>query len=290
MKKCIISGLLLSIVVLFVASCDIINPEEDIPAYIQIEPFTLSTIGVEGSASSKIVQGWLFVNEVFLGVYDLPATVPVLASGPTEVRVEAGIADNGISSTPEIYPFYEPFEVQLDLVPSETTTISPRTFYIADAKFGFIEDFELNSERVFTDQITGSTPILQTTEDVFEGTFSGQFSVVKGRTDVVELGSVKRFSDLQANGVFVYLEVDYKSEVPVFWGVAGEQDVVTGLERYIDPGFAPNEEWNKIYFNITQQVFDSNLPDYQVILQAITTSQAPDSALVYLDNIKLVHF
>lgn len=277
---------------LFVLSgCDIINPEEQVPAYLDIKEFTLTTeVGSEGSASEKITEVWVFVDGVYLGMYDLPALVPVLKAGPTEVRLEAGIRDNGISATPDIYPFYEAYSVNLDLEANKTEIIEPLTAYTSITKFSFIEDFEDNRPRVFTETLTGGTSLERTQEDVFEGEYSGTFSLTREDRPVVEFATNATFSGLQEGGVFVYLEVNYKSDAPVIWGIIGEPDPIAGPERFYDPGFSPKDEWNKIYFNISQLIFDSQLDEYQIGFQALLTTSSPDSANVILDNIKLVHF
>jgi hypothetical protein len=290
MKKPLFHLFISGLLALSLWRCDILNPTEPTPAYLTINPFTLSTSAAEGSNSANIKQGWLFVNGEFLGVYDLPAEVPVIAAGPTTVRVEAGIEENGLSSTPDIYPFYEAYEQELDLIPGESTVINPRTSYLSTAKFAMIEDFEDGRVSFFTEPITGNTNLSLEREIVRDGQFAGQFSLVKSVRDIVEIATLQEFSGLQEGGVFVYLEIDYLAEAPVFWGVAGERDPLAGLERYVEPGFAPKPEWNKIYLNLSQIIFDSELTDYQIILQALLREEDPDSANVYLDNIKLVHF
>lgn len=270
--------------------CDIINPDEATPAYLQIDEFAFATQAGQGSSHQKITEVWVFINGEFLGVYDLPATLPVLAFGPTVVRLEAGIRDNGISSTPEIYPFYEPFTANLNLEAGITTRISPSTRYVDDAKFGFIEDFEDGRPRIFVEQLTGDTPIERIQTGVFEGAYSGHLVLTKEGNPVVELASGNNFSDLTSGGVYVYLEVTYKSDAAVAWGIVGPGDPILGPEGFFDLGFTPNDDWNKIYFNLSQTVFDANQDTYKIGLQAFLLDTSPDTANVYLDNIKLVHF
>ena len=62
----------------FITACDIINPEEDIPAYIEILPYEYSPES-GGSSSTKITDGWIYVDGEFLGAFNLPSTIPVLA-------------------------------------------------------------------------------------------------------------------------------------------------------------------------------------------------------------------
>lgn len=272
-------------------TCDLINPEEQVPAYLEINEFSLSTqAGSQGSADERITEVWVFVDGVFLGMYDLPALVPVLKAGPTEIRVEAGIRDNGIASFPDIYPFYEPYKVNLDLKANETSTINPTTTYISEAKFAFIEDFEDTRPRVFTEILNGTTEIERTQDDVFEGNYSGRFSLTRENQPVLEIASSALLSGLLENGVYVYLEVNYKADAPVVWGFVGEPDPIAGPIGYYDPGFSAKGEWNKIYFNLAQLLFDTQLDEYQIGFQAFLLEESPDSSTILLDNIKLVHF
>jgi hypothetical protein len=290
MKKPLLHFFTGGLLILSLWRCDLINPTEPTPAYLTINPFSLTTTAAEGSNSANIKQGWLFVNGEFLGVYELPAEVPVLAAGSTVVRVEAGIEDNGLSTTPDIYPFYEAYEEEVDLSPGESTVLNPSTAYLSTAKFAMLEDFEDGRVDFFTEPITGNTTLNIESEIVRSGQFAGRFSLLDSLREIVEIATLQEFSGLQEGGVFVYLEIDYLAEAPVFWGVAGEPDPIAGLERYVEPGFAPKAEWNKIYLNLSQIIFDSQLTDYRIIMQALLRDEDPDSANVYLDNIKLVHF
>lgn len=271
-------------------SCDIINPDEEVPAYIHINEFSLTTNETtEGSNSAKITEAWVFVDGAFLGVYDLPAQLPILQTGEVELKIEAGIKENGRSLTPDIYPFYAPYELTVNLVPNETIEINPTTTYADNAEIVFIEDFEDTRPRVFTESITGNQEIIRTEEHAFEGQYSGQF-YVSNNNAIVEFSTPVTYNDLMENGVYVYLEVNYRSDAPVSWGIVGEQDAITGLERFWEAGFLPKPEWNKIYFNISPSIVESQLDDYKIALRGDWRSQDPDSSLVHIDNIKLVRF
>ena len=289
--KTIFPSVSLLVLLLGCWSCDIINPEEQVPAYLAIEPFTFNTVvGAQGTASAKIVEAWVFIDGAFLGVYDLPATVPVLAVGPTDIRIDAGIKENGVNDRPEPYPFFESYEVRLNLEANTTEVIQPTTRYTTNTKFAFIEDFEDTRPRIFTETIFGQTELTRTQSEVFEGNFSGQFSVTREERPLVEISSSIDFNGLQDEGIFVYLEVDYKSDAAVAWGIAGERNAGSGQQQFYDPGFNPSLEWNKIYFHLSPLIFDAGIEDYKIAFQAFLTESSPDSAIVFLDNIKLVHF
>ncbi|MEZ4984833.1 MAG: hypothetical protein R2795_07320 [Saprospiraceae bacterium] len=173
---------------------------------------------------------------------------------------------------------------------NETVTLQPTTSYVPETKFGFIENFEDNTPRAFIVNLSGDTEISRTQDDVFEGSYSGSFTLNKTDRPVVEFSTFTTFSGLQAISPYVYLEVNYKSAAPVAWGIVGETDPITGIERYFDPGFTPRDDWNKIYFDLSKLVNDSQLDEFQIAFQAFLIQESPDTARVLLDNIKLVHF
>ena len=165
------------LVCFLLSGCDIINPAEDIPAYLFVEAFTLETDPeTEGSNSARITEVWLTIDGQFRGAYSLPALIPVLKNGEAQVRLDAGIKENGVTATPDIYPFYEPWEGVVNLTPEVIDTIKPVIGYRDNAKFAFIEAFETNGH-IFQNILQGeSENRIQLTEaDVFEGNSSGTF-------------------------------------------------------------------------------------------------------------------
>ena len=83
------------------ASCDLINPEEEVPAYLYIDEFTLGpnpNIN-HGSLSSRITNAYVFVGGDVLGLVSLPALLPVTLTGEQEVIIDPMIRDNGVAAT-----------------------------------------------------------------------------------------------------------------------------------------------------------------------------------------------
>lgn len=271
----------------WLSGCDVINPEEPIPAFLYIKPFILTTDAeTQGTDDSKITEGWVFVNGDFLGVYDLPALVPILAEGSAEVRIEAGVKENGVSLTPDINPFYEPYRINLNLAPTIIDTLQPTTTYVDIARFGFIEDFEDAESVVFGDSIIGGQLFERTQTGVFEGQYAGTLLLTKD-APLLELATTANLSGLLERGVYVYLEVNYRSEAPVIFGIIAPES--GNYNRYYDPGFVAKDSWNKIYFNMAPLIFNSQEEEYQLSFQALLPNGV-DSARVWMDNIKLVHF
>lgn len=281
---------------LSIAGCDIINPEEPVPGYIYIPAVEVQTSEVvEGTASSNITEAWVSVDGNFVGAYALPATLPVLEEGPSDVVVQAGVKDNGLGNSPDIYPFFDNFETIADLGANTTDTIRPVFQYSDNTKFAFIEPFEEGSH-VFEEIRRGS---IDQMAQVTEGGFEGRSLRIKLDTTaaIIEAATINRYADL--TGEFttsVYLEVNYKSDIPVTFGIIGYQ--AGGLpgagEVAFLSGFNPSGEWKKIYFNLSVAVVESRLSEFQIVFQAAIPIEqgqlARDEAVVMLDNIKLLHF
>ncbi len=276
------------------AACDIINPAEDIPAYVYVESFQVNTDSrSEGTNSSKIEEVWLSVNGNFLGAYTLPALIPILESGMRTLTLSAGIKDNGISATPEIYPFYDDYEVQLELRPNEVDTLRPIIGYRDNTRFAFIEQFETEDSHIFQDLRAGTTA--NRVQIVSEGGLEGNSAYVQLNEDnpLVELATLNAYRDLTTRGFVAYLEVDFRSDVIVVFGVQGFRNGVPGTPIF-DPGFLPGATWSKIYFNLSPLVFGNNFDEFKILFQAILPNEdgvfIQKDANIWLDNIKLVHF
>ncbi len=278
-------------------SCDVVNPEEEIPAYLYIKPFNLSTSSGQGTDSEKILYAWLFINNEFNGVYTLPATVPVLASGETSVQIFPGIKNNGIAASPGIYPFYKAFNADIMLDPTVIDTIQPTTTYEDDLVFAKLEDFEENHDFVVDRDGNGATKleITNVPEDVFEGNGAGQI-ILTEEASFIEVLTEEFITGFPTTGRPVYLEFDYKNTINFGVGMLGQDDVGTNYPTDFLI-LRPTDTWNKIYFNLTDDVsqFSNFVTRYRIAL----TSEIPEDdngnpevqeGFIEIDNVKLLFF
>lgn len=282
---------------LLISACDIINPDEPIPAYIHIEAFEKNTNeDDEGSNSHAIVDAWVFIGSDLLGNYSLPATFPVLQEGVQDLIIFPGINDNGIGATPTLHDLYQRYDVQVDLDPNITDTIRPVTSYVSSAKFTFLEDFNDNNQQ-FNERIGGdSTATIQvTTDNAFEAG-SGRIVLTKDRP-TIEVGS-PRFSVFPQVNLSTYVELDFQTEVDVAMYIrafnAFDEVIYTDQLLHIA---AASEDWKKIYFNFgdsfnIMQILDPS--SYQIVFLSRLPSEdgefIVDRAEIMIDNIKFVHF
>ena len=113
----------------FLFSCDKNTDIQEIPSYINVSKVNLLTSSVQGSNTHKITDIWVYVNDQFRGTFEIPATIPLLHKDSNNIRLFAGIKDNGISSTRVRYHFYKSSEYNIYLVEDSVINIEPTFIY-----------------------------------------------------------------------------------------------------------------------------------------------------------------
>ncbi len=283
---------------IFVTSCK--NREAKIPAYITINEYGLETnYSSQGTASSKITTVWVEANNADLGAFELPVTFPIIANGSTELKIYPGINLNGVTSLRNQYEFFKPFEKTMDIYPGDEITLTSSgnnkliTKYQTTTQIVKLEDFEgagINFEKTTKSDTTldvTSEPneIFPTTGLNETNTKSGKVVIPKGNS-LVEFESLQSFV-LPQFGANVYLEVNYKCEVSVTFGVFANEPgrriqapVVTVV---------PTDEWKKIYINLVTEVSAYPSANNFDIFFGAVNSDVNTEKTFYVDNLKLVY-
>ncbi len=200
-------------------SCDIFNKDEDAVAFVRISDFPLSVEPGEGSASENIKDVWLSVNGELIGGFEIPVDIPVLSEGPANIKAFAGILDNGISTIRERYPFYEIYDVNVDLFDEQVIEIFPATTYIQNALQFTIEDFEepgIKMIRSLTSDTTINPVVNPDLTDSLRDGNVGQINL-EGQKNHFKVESTF-FLDLAFLSL-VYMELDYRCEAPFVVGL-----------------------------------------------------------------------
>lgn len=272
---------LLPALLLLVHACD---KPEPIPAWVIVPDYQVEVFGGQGTATHQLTEVYAYTPTRFLGVYPIPARIPILEEGDVIVDLFPGIRANGIKASPDIYPFLGRFRQTARLIPGQTDTIRPVFTYDPVSRIRFVEDFE-GSVKIFQ-QVLDGTPITLTAE-AFEGGGAGLITV-DTTNRIAELAS-GIYTDIPANGTPVYLEIHYRNEAPLLIGIRGDGSGITGIKEYA-VGLNPRNTWNKVYISLTDAVNLSRLENIQILLRAALPLQDNRTeARVWIDNIKLVH-
>ena len=284
-------------------SCTKDQFKAEIPSYIHIESIDLETDSFEGSDSQNLTDAWVTMDGNFLGAFELPCTIPILADGAHEFRVSSGIKANGISATRIIYPFFEicdlfikdgdTYQVSnsniVNLHRDSTVVLKATTSYKENMAFLFVEDFEDAGTVVETTE-NSDTSLIRTNIDslAFEGEgYSGEIHL-DNTHDFFEIMSAE-FVPL--NGLYntSMLEMDYRCDHSFKLGVAVKSAETGLIDLYESIQINPSEDWNKIYVHTTYQVNLGNSNDeFGIFIGTVKTSSS-ETASFYFDNIKWIH-
>ncbi|MBL7767154.1 MAG: hypothetical protein JNJ58_13725 [Chitinophagaceae bacterium] len=269
-------------------TCNIINPSEGIPTYIQIDSVQLkSTVpGTHGSVSHKITDVWVYYNREILGGFQLPARVPVLANGKGQLQILAGVWDNGLSGTRARYPFINVDTFTFNANPTQTITHIPQfTYRTADTpsiKY-FIENFEQGNGFI---KRSGDTAIVKTNipGEVFEDDWSGKIELFDTITTSENI-SVQEY--MLPPNKDCYMELNYKSDIPF---VVRLQIYHVGTFIYSDViGLNAKDKWNKIYINLTGFATSFQYGKFKIIIKS-SLPAGKTSGKILLDNFKMIYF
>lgn len=289
-------AILISIKVFFFSilfnSCNIINPPEPIPSYLHVDTFNFYTTNLsQGSRSNKIEDVWVYIDNNLQGIYRLPASVPILESGSHLVKLRPGIYFNGMKSNRLIYPFYSIYDTLVDFTEGQETVIYPHSTYNTGLTFTN-ENFD-NSGGIIFDTTSKSKAFMTITTnslEVFEGNGSGK-AILDTAHPVLEIAT-KYIYDLPKIGSNrTIIELNYKTSVVLNIGLYVKTSNVVGSvdEQLPILSLNKNDEWNKVYLEITGPVhaFQSSL-GIKIYFYAVV-SDLNQPATVYLDNFKLIY-
>lgn len=276
------------LVVIFLAGC---SKKDKIPAYLKISSFDIvanpNLGGNEGELTSNITDVWVYLDGQALGVFQLPAEIPVLAEGEHDITLIPGVNNNGISSTKERYVLLENYEKTVNFTPYETTEVNPYTFYKTGLEF-IIEDFE-GATNAFQEFDVSPATMSNSSAEAIYGNACGK--VVLNETD----SAWNAKSNWNANlpkGREVYLEIDYAIQSGVLISTEAGNSTGTNQSPYVElrKSEATNVPWKKIYVDLEENVsFEINATFYNIILTSILPED-DDEAIVLIDNVKLVYF
>ncbi len=288
MQKVISLSLLLSLFVSFFWGC---NKEEPIPSYIYIPSFTVEAQPDFGTSTSKITEAWVYANNDLLGVFPIPATVPILATGETDIRIFPGIHEAGILARPTIYPFYEPIIMNHVLTAGKIDTLPLVTQYLSSDKIELALNITFDIGNVLTDDLDeDSATFVTIIPEGAEG--AGGLLLVTDTSSNLSVGNNSLFS-LPANGSQVYIEMEYHNDTKFSVWMRGHQTTGQGDIRPIAT-INEQENWNKIYIPLTSFLQTNKWFDYQFVLNLKLTddeiANGKTEAKVYIDNIKLLRY
>ncbi len=269
------------------SSCKEENLKPGIPAYVHVEPFDFETYYPNQGTDRQLIKDvWVFADGATIGVFELPANIPILMEGIGELRLEAGIEINGIATTRINNPFFEPVVIDnFTFIPDSVVSISPVTSYRETNEFVWMEDFEDPSISLDTSYLGGSAAIVRVQgANVYEGNYSGKITL-DSLHQVFEAATFDSYI-LPVNGRPVLLEMNYKNDYFFSVGII-EQSTSQVIKTEVIVLYA-RDDWNKIYINLTDKVRASSASSFKILIRTYITDNDTE-ANIFLDNFKLMY-
>ena len=295
--------------VLLLFSCNKFKGSQEIPAYLRIEPWTLTTnYEIEGAATEAITDAWVYVNGSLHGCFEFKnhddgfyTMIPLLEKGEKTVQLYPGVKMNGIASTRIQYPFYQPYKFKHTFVEGEIGTVAPATKYynidtVTAMHFKLLEDFEeINNIKLYRIDTTYA-PLVQISHRTDQNAWMDPLDTINHyRSGHVHLGdSVRKLGivtgelhNLPSAGNYVMMEVDYKCDKEMLIGmyIKSSQNGLQDKELYY---LKATDTWKKAYINFSPTVTDNYFADYFKVYFRGNVS-ANETADFYFDNIKLIY-
>jgi len=249
-----------------------------VPSYIQIDEITL-----DEDYTTNITDAWVYIDGVNKGVYELPAHFPVLNDGAVEVRIYAGIKDNGIASQRVTYPFYHSYTSTVKLTIDSSTIISP-TVVLKENIEGIIDNFDQSYN--FNHDTCFSVP---ETEGPYGNYGSLSFLDSIFVTEINYKDHPLSFDNVPQQGSATYLELDYKSDSEFLVGMYINFPNTPTLQKDL-LWINPKDDWNKIYVNLTQTVSEAIGAESFSVFIRMQRDNFSEVKTLDFDNIRIVHY
>ncbi len=264
------------------------NPD---PTWLKVNNWTLEEnfdpISDPGELTHNFSDAWVYIDNEFIGIFEVPFKIPVLYSGMRNIKIYPTILNNGISATKKIYPFCEVYEVNFELTPNDTLELNPVTRYYNQTNF-WIEDFEGGNK--LTDSPNSSAVLIKNNDPAI-GQW-GYYGEIQLDPTNFEWVSTSEDMFLPNQGDEVYLEIDYYNTENLVTGVLAlsSTNVVENPNVQLNKQELNEIKWKKIYCDLKDVVSGSVGAEY--FKQSFESQLSDDntSSFIILDNIKVVHF
>ncbi|MFT4660276.1 MAG: hypothetical protein ACI8XB_000537 [Patiriisocius sp.] len=277
---------------LALTSCNTINKDEEIPSFIKIESTDIIPDFLLGSSHHNITDVWVSVDGSFIGVFEVPTTIPVFSQGDSEIQIRAGIQNNGMSTERITYPITKNFVTTVNLVPSEVVMVEP--------EFAYFDDLELHE----SSEDFGGLGYLITVDS---GELAQEDDISLDSSPLMDI-KVAKLTTSPDDGFEISItsqEIQTTQEGPTMleFNYKADQTFVVGIKYIIggdlvEPiliGMTTSEneagtlEWRKIYIDLAAQMnflHSQGVNSYRYYFATETSTLSPQ---ISLDNIKIIH-
>ncbi len=254
-----------------------------VPTYIHVDSFAVTTsasLPADVAYTHQINSVWAYYNNNPIGVFDLPANIPVITNGNSTgvLTLRPGISVAGLNNFLATYPFYTSDTSTLVSQPGKTIQYLPKTTYYSSTKFNFISKFEPSTGTRFK-LVDGTVPITINSDR------NGLITLTAPTDTLSEDSSSVQFSI--PLGKDAYIEFDYKCTVPFAVGLRAS--LASIYTKYYLAGIYPSDHWQKFYLSVKDFEAQYQATTYNMYIKTVLPT-GETSGTVLIDNIQLVYF
>lgn len=261
--------------------------EVDPSAFIQIGSTLFIDMQGDIDEYAEISDLAIYVDAKYLGTFPRQTRVPFIGEGAHNLQIFPIIRANSLSTFPVVYPFYDDYEIPVNLEVANTTVINPRFTYKENSIISFSEDFQLqNIFNIDLDQDPKTAPELISGLDE-----RALLLAVTENAPILETTHSFPINDLPVDGSAAYLELDiWARGTGLFVGIKGNETGGTTAQKY-KVYIYPSENRKRQYIEFSPELKSSQFTGYQILFKVIWDDQAGENEQsVLLDNIKFLHF
>ncbi|MEY4002242.1 MAG: hypothetical protein RIT07_284 [Bacteroidota bacterium] len=272
--------------------CD--RESESIPSYIRIDSVSVNALTGQGNSIHEISALNLYIDEQFIGVYEIPCTLPVLFTGKHKLSAIPSVRLNGIVNQHVVHRLFKRADTTIELMEGKVTSAGNITFQFKDnTAFPWTEDFEDgNSELVRLYSAQGDTSFIATEAFSLNGRFAGNTRCMKviiaaaDTAKTVDMASFKFFGNLPFLGTDIMLEFDIKTPIPVQVAMIRKNSNGTLYLPYLYL-FETDGKWKRFYVNLIYELYNQPADtEIKLLISPIKTEDTKSEQTVLIDNIR----
>ena len=268
--------------------------EEAIPAYIRIDSLAVNVTPEQGSEIHEIAAVNVYVDEQYLGLFEIPCTIPALYSGSHKLTLIPSVRLNGANNQYYTYRHLKNKDTTIFLTPGKITQTSTLAFsYKSNTEFAWVEDFEDNNSsliRLFSSK--GDTSFISNEDYSLNGHFARKtpcLKVVMSAADsakTIDMASFKYFSGLPMNGSDLMFEFDVKSPLPLQMAMIRKNSSGKQYLPYVYI-FETGGKWKRFYINLIYELYNQPADtEIQLLLSPMKDPGLSGKQEIFFDNIR----
>ncbi len=278
--------------------CAKLDPKIDAPSYLEIDGYSTmlanndSSNSGQGTGLQKFTDVLVMSGTQSYGYYPIPGKIPLPTTGNTFLIIRPVIKVNGLNALRVDYPVMKGSDTTLPLTKGQITKFTPVFKYFNNVNFRFLEDFEGGTYRTKKSNPADTFSYYIDTTQKFNGGKKCLAIQLDATHTTFTVQSATAFP-LPTNGTSVYVEINYKCNVPFEVGVAGTAFSAGTLDDMRSAGGAlPTTTWKKLYFSLSDILRAAPYyPDYYLYFYATYFNDPKDPHplnQIYIDNIKII--